>query len=164
MTKLIIVSIFLLITFSLSAQTKPSEITGISAKLFYNENSEMKEKNVAGTFSDNIIDNSSFALWNVIIGAGSADGYTNQMIVIVTVHSVDMPSAEQTLKLTVESNEKTLSTVSKKFYCVQSKTDYKILFLLDDTGCDELKLTADLIVKGKKVSKMERDIEFHCGE
>jgi len=160
--------IFVLFLVSLAsagfAQTKKSEIRNISAKLFYNGNNELREKNVAGNFSENIIDNPDFTLWNIIIGAGSAEGYSNQTIVIVTVYSEGLSNQEQTLKLTATANRKVISKESRKFDCIGDNVEYKMLFLLNDTGCDEIILDAELINSGKIVSSMSKTINFGCGE
>lgn len=72
----IIIIILTLITFATQTQAQ-AKITAIQAKLFYNEKKSDNEKDVSGSFSPNIL-NGDFALWNVIIGAGDAEGYTNQ--------------------------------------------------------------------------------------
>jgi hypothetical protein len=164
MKKLIFLLPVLLITVSLFAQSKSSEITGITAKLFYNENSDVREKNVSGTFSENIIDNNDFALWNVIIGAGSAEGYTNQTIVIVTVKSSGFSNIEQTLIFTAKSKDRAILSEKRTFNCINENAEYKILFLLNDTGCEEISIKADLINDGKTVSTMKKEINFECGE
>ena len=146
------------------SQTSQSNITNISAQLFYNQNKENNEKDVAGKFSVNLIDNTEFSLWNTIIGAGSAEGYSNQTIVIVSVNSKGLSNIEQTLKLTVSSGGKVLLKESKKFDCIGDIADFKILFLLNDTGCDELLLKAELMNKSKTLSTLSKTINFRCGE
>lgn len=165
--KTLIIILALLLTCAGSftfAQTSQSNITNISAQLFYNQNKENFEKDVAGKFSVNLIENSDFSLWNTIIGEGSAEGYSNQTIVIVSVYSKGLTNIEQTLKLTVSSGGKILLKESKKFDCIGDDADYKILFLLNDTGCDELLLNADLINESKVVSTLSKTIDFKCGE
>ena len=149
---------------NLNAQTKSSEITGLSAKLFYNQNKETSSMNVSGTFSDNVIDNENYVLWNAIIGGGSAEGYSHQTIVIVTVKSIGLSNVEQKIKLTAKADGKNILSETKDFSCIGDKAEHKILFLLNDTGCDELALKVELINGGKTVSAMSRDIKFQCGE
>ncbi|HEY1405769.1 MAG TPA: hypothetical protein VF857_04090, partial [Spirochaetota bacterium] len=49
-------------------------IKAVKGFLYYNESKSGQKS--AGTLSENIIDNSNFQLWNVIIGEGSAKGYS----------------------------------------------------------------------------------------
>jgi hypothetical protein len=91
---------FLLFThFFAAAQSK---ISAIHAKLFYNETraDATTDTAVGGTFSENIIGNDDFVLWNTIIGEGSAKGYSNQTVVIVSVTSKDAVNKSQILRFT----------------------------------------------------------------
>lgn len=40
----------------------------------------------------------------------------------------------------------------------------KTLFLLNDTGCEEITLKAEILQVGKIISKMVKKISFACGE
>lgn len=150
---------FVIISSSLFSQAK---IVGIEAKLFYNENNS-NEENVIGKFSDNIID-SDFALWNVIIGEGSAEGYSNQTIVLVEVSSKVGNTKNQQVKLTATKGKSIILQQTKTFSPVNDNTKIKILFLLDDTGCDAISLKADIIENKKIVSTFSKKIDFDCGE
>jgi hypothetical protein len=145
-------------------QAQTSSIIGIEAKMFYNEDKSSETKNTAGTFSENIIENPGVTLWNVIIGEGSSAGYTDQTIVLVNVRNTGLSNTEQTLRLTVTMGTKVLSTTNRNFSCIDDPADYKVLFLLNDVGCDVLDLKAELIRGGKIVSVMSKKIEFYCGE
>ena len=151
-----------LFNYALLGQTK---ISAIQAKLFYNEKkSDTERKDVSGTFSDNIIDNSEVALWNTIIGEGSAEGYSNQTIVIIEVTSNGQSNKNQILRFSASAGKKILLQQQKTFSCIGDKTKYKILFLLGDTGCDKISLKAEIIKSGKSISTMNKTINFECGE
>ena len=52
----------------------------------------------------------------------------------------------------------------KTFSCIEDKTKYKLLFLLNDTGCDSITINAEIQKKGKKISGMSKTTDFKCGE
>ena len=148
------------------SQNGKSTISGIEARLFYNQSPNARGADVAGTFSDNIIDNpnATSALYNVIIGEGFACGYTGQTAVTVIVKSTEMSNIAQSIRLLVTSSGKMLSEQTVNFSCIGSPAESKILFVLNDTGCQELTLKAELIVSEKAVSTLKKTIPFSCGE
>jgi hypothetical protein len=158
--------LFLLFQLCGFSQNGKSAISGIEARLFYNQSPNARGTDVAGTFSDNIIDNANAtaALWNVIIGEGFACGYTSQTAVIVVVKSTDMSNMAQSLRLLVTNSGKMVSDQTVNFSCIGSPAESKILFVLNDTGCQELTLKAEVIVSGKTVSALKKVIPFACGE
>lgn len=152
------------ITNSLFSLTK---VSNIQAKLFYNENKfegEIEKKDVLGTFSGNIIDNPEFSLWNTAIGEGSAKGYSNQTIVIVEIISKGMSIKNQILKFTATTEKKILLQQQKIFNCIEDKTKYDLLFLLDNTYCEKITIKAELLKGTKIVSTLSKIIDFQCGE
>ena len=154
-----IVFFITLFNYTSFGQTK---ISAIQAKLFYNEKESGKD--VSGTFSDNIIDNSEVTLWNSVIGEGSAEGPSKQTIVIVEVTSNGQSNKNQILKFSATAGKKVLLQQQKTFSCIGDKTKYKLLFLLEETGCDTISLKAEIIKNGKSVSTMNKTINFECGE
>ena len=140
-----------------------AKVTAIRAKLFYNENKEFATKDVSGSFSPNIIDNGEFALWNTIIGEGSAEGASNQTIVIVEISAKGMSNKSQIIKLTTTIDKKTQSQ-QQTFSCIDCTKPYKVLFILNNTGCDPIKLKAELLNNNKVVSTLTKNIDFQCGE
>lgn len=154
---------FLLNQFCVTAQSK---ITAIEAKLFYNENREQAnlDTSVCGQFSQNIINNEDFILWNAVIGEGSSEAYTSQTIVIVSVASKSMSGKNQILKFTATAGKETLLQQQKTFSSTGNNSTCKILFLLDNTGCEKITIKTELLNQGKTVSTMSRNINFHCGE
>lgn len=152
--------IFLCLTFLGNAQSK---ITGIEAKLFYNQNKDYNGEAITGTFSENIL-NGDFALWNTIIGEGSAKGVSTQTIVIAEVTSVGLSNKRQYLKFTASSGKKILQQQQLSFDCIGDNVKYKLLFLLNGTGCGKLNIKCDLVSAGKVVSSKNKTIDFECGE
>ncbi|HLX91819.1 MAG TPA: hypothetical protein VKR32_09060 [Puia sp.] len=153
-----------LIIFAQSESLGQSTITNIEAKLFYNENKTGSEsENVSGTFSPNI-DNGEFSLWNTIIGGGSAEGYSNQTIVIVEVTSKGESNQKQTMQFSAISRKKIVLREERTFSCIGNTAKYKLLFLLNNTGCDEIKIKANLVKDGKILSSKNKIIRFRCGE
>ena len=61
------------------------KISSIEAHLFCNLDNDFSDKKVAGTISENVLDNPEFSLWNTIIGEGSAEGSSNQTLIIVNI-------------------------------------------------------------------------------
>jgi len=168
MKKQILIFLLLIIISNSYAQTK---ITAIEAKLFYNEQKQridnVPEKDtISGTFSENVIDNPNFELWNTIIGEGSAAAYSTQAIVIVTVSQTNSGQKKHTLRLTAIANKKVIlkqeSEVSILNPLLMSAS--KMIFLLNDTGCQEISLKAEIVESGKMISKMIKKIGFACGE
>jgi len=142
-----------------------TKISAIQAKLFYNEKKDKQtNSDVSGNFSENIIDNSEITLWNTIIGEGSAEGYSDQTIVIVEVTSIGQSNKDQILKLSASAGKKILLQQQRTFSCIGENTKYKLLFLLNDTGCDKITLKAEILKNGKNVSTMNKTINFECGE
>jgi hypothetical protein len=160
----IILAILLISTVSINSIVGQTKILSIEAKLFYNQNKDLTVvSDAAGNVSENIID-SKFALWNTIIGEGDAIGCSNQTMVVVTVQSNGLSNKDQIVKLTATSGKKTILQQQKTFSVIGDEVPYKILFLLDDTGCEIIRLKASVLKKGMVVSKMEKSINFHCGE
>jgi hypothetical protein len=144
-----------------------SRISGISARLFYNQKSDQDRSRVdtvSGTFSKKDVSTGEFALWNTIIGEGDAQGPSNQTIVIVAVKSIKYANKPQTLRFTVGQGKKIIQRESREFDVIGDDVNYKLLFLLNDTGCGKLTVRADLLIKGKIVSTLSKTIDFECGE
>lgn len=159
MKSFLIITVITLLSFVAKTQTK---ISGIEAKLFYNQNNDDGE-DVKGTFSENIL-NGEFSLWNTIIGEGSAKGISTQTVVIVEVTSVGLSNKRQLLKFTALYGKKIIQQQQLLFDCVGNNVKYKLLFLLDNTGCGKINIKCDLINSGKVVSTKNKVIDFQCGE
>ena len=167
--KTLITALLLIVFFAhFKIASAQSKITGIQARLFYNQKSDMNTSptdNVSGTFSkSDIINDKSVALWNTIIGEGSAEGPSTQTVVIVTIRSLNYSNKLQKLKFTVLAGTKVISQETRQFDVIGKTVDYKLLFLLNDTGCGKLTIRSELFNSGKVVSVMTKSIDFECGE
>ncbi len=166
--KTIMLLFFAVLMISFSNVNGQSKITSIQAKLFYNQKSDMDTSpgdKVSGTFSkQDIINDKGFALWNTITGAGDAEGPSNQTIIIVAIKSLNLSNKNQILRLTVSMDKKVIQSETRAFSAIGNKVDYKLLFLVNNTGCGKLTLKADLINSVKTISTMTRFIDFECGE
>ena len=152
--------LFVCFFFLFNAQSK---IIGIKAKLFYNEN-KTNGNNTVGTFSENLIGNKDFTLWNTIIGEGSSEGYSNQTLVTVEISSNFKSNKKQQIKLIATSGKKVILQQIKSISVVNNPALYNMIFVLDGTGCEEINLKAELLYNGKVISTMNKKILFDCGE
>ena len=154
-----------------NAQAKPYSIKTIKAFLYYNEEGHDKPS-VRGTLSENLIDNKEFALWNTIIGEGSAKAASNQTFVVVELTGNPKDLVERQVVLTVTAEGKQIFKQTQSFSIADEGKNYSAAFLLYNTGCQPLKLKAEIVHQttrsGKKQSVTEsslvKSIPFACGE
>jgi hypothetical protein len=141
----------------LSAQSKlaPYYISKINAYLVYNQ---------SGKMSENLIDNESFFLWNTVIGEGSAAEPSAQTLVIVEISGNPKEYTQRDIKLTVMNGNEVFFKQSFDFVILDENSKYYAAFLLYNTGCSELKLTAEILNKTLVESKLIKTIPFQCGE
>lgn len=158
--------LFLFLFFTQYFASAQSKVTAIQAKLFYNETRDYAttDTGIGGTFSENIIGNDDFILWNTIIGEGSAKGYSNQTVVIVSVTSKDAVNKSQVLRFTATAGKRVMQQQQQTFSCLGKNTTYQLLFLLNNTGCEMIRVKAELLKNGKPISTLGKTIEFRCGE
>lgn len=169
---IIVLAISGFFTIKVQAQQVPYKIDSVQAFLFYNSNKSASDTNVAGRLSGNIIDLKGGALWNTPIGAGYADGVSNQVLVVVKIRGNPEKAPERIIRLTASFRHKPFFQQSQQFSIFDNASGYYAAFLLYNTGCSEIKLKAEIIhsyVKsGKKIQKteslQEKDMLFHCGE
>ena len=155
-----------------AAQNGPYKIDSIQAFLFYNSNKSGSDSSVAGHFSENIIDREGVALWNTPIGGGYAEGISDQLLVVVKISGNPERAPERILKLTAGSKHQSFFQQSLPFSIMNNASGYYAAFLFYNSGCDEIKLKAEIIHSytsgGKKIIKTEselvKELLFHCGE
>jgi len=139
------------------AATPPYKVTAIQAKLFYHDK---------GTFSRNVLAKPDFAFWNVIIGAGDAEGYSDSTLVLVEVSgksSADEAPPARKLELTAVAKGKVLFKRAIAVGLFSDDHKFYAAFWLYDTGCEPLKLRAR-IVGQTQPSSLSKTIPFECGE
>lgn len=144
-------------------QSAPYNIESIKAFLYYNQNSSQNSKKVVGTFSQNLIDNETFAFWNPIIAEGDAEGCSNQIMVVVEISGNPKEYVQREIQLKATVGNKTKFERKNTFAIIDKAGRYCIAYMLYDVLCEPLKITATIIGKGIE-SKIEKIIPFECGE
>ena len=169
--KLFAVLLFQLFFSAAYAQKKPYHISAIKAYLYYNTEGRQDVK-IRGTLSENLIDNKDFALWNTIIGEGSAKAASNQTFVVIELAGNPVEYVERRVVLTVTADGKQIFKQAQSFAILNEAKMYSAAFLLYDTGCVPLKLKAE-VVEEKTINKKKqlfvegslvKTIPFACGE
>ena len=140
---------------SIFAQAKtPPKITAIRAQLFYNGK---------GTFSDNILAQKDIALWNTIIGEGSAGDASTSTLVTVEVSGRNLPVGKTKMQITITGNKGRI--IQRRIVAVDIYDEYTKFFApiwLYDTGCEPIKISARLL--GGSSAPVTKTIPFKCGE
>lgn len=133
------IQIFLLLLFSNAySQNYKCTIGDIKGYLFYNSNRDYSDKKVAGTFSENIIDNSNMDLWNTNIGEGSAEGSSNQTLIVVEINNNMSEYHERFLKIVCKSEGKIILDQRIEFAAYSDDGKYYHSVILNDTGCHDI--------------------------
>jgi len=134
----------------------PFKITAIKAKLFF-ENT--------GTFSEDILTQPDLALWNTIIGEGSAGSPSNSTLVLVEVSGQYNPNEAAPNRKVEFTATATKKIALKRLDDIRIGKDgkYYAAFWLYDTGCESVKLSARIVGQSQP-SAMTKTIPFKCGE
>lgn len=158
--RLIFPKVFLFLLFSpavyaQAAKTQP-KITAIRAQLFYE---------TTGKFSPDILAAKDFALWNTIIGEGSAEAPSSSTFVTVEISGKNVPVGTLKIEITATGNKNKI--IQKKLIDVElydARTKFFAPLWLYDTGCEKIKISARLIGKGALSTIATKTIPFECGE
>jgi hypothetical protein len=134
----------------------PFKITAIKAKLFFEG---------TGTFSEDILTQPDLALWNTIIGEGSAGSPSSSTLVLVEVSGQYNPNEaapNRKVEFTATGPKK---IALKRLDDIHIGKDgkYYAAFWLYDTGCEPIKLSARIVGQSQP-SAMTKTIPFKCGE
>lgn len=139
------------------AQTRepPYRITGVRAQLFYSDR---------GTFSGNILADTSKSLWNTVIGEGDSGGpSTSTLIVVEVTGTPGSYEPERSVELTATAEGKVLLRATQPAAILTQRGKMYAGFWLPDTGCRRVRLAARM--RGQtRASEMKREIPFQCGE
>lgn len=134
----------------------PYTINSVKAFLHYTHD---------GTFSENIIDNHDFTLWNVIIGEGSAKGPSDSTRVDVEIlgdhNGQDMFRMVQLIATNEEGS--TILNRANDIYIAQNGR-FVTSFWLYNTGTEKVYLTARILGQGSNYAEVKKSIEFAFGE
>lgn len=158
--------ITVLCSISCIGQNKIYHIDKIRIHLFYNLNNDSNKNKVAGTISDNILDNKDFILWNTIIGEGSAEGSSDQIFVVAEISGKNSTNEKRILKITCSSEKKILLRQEQEFSIFSVDNHYCYAFLVNNACCGKLKVKLEIINPTSKIieDQMEKSIDFECGE
>ncbi|MFS8084702.1 MAG: hypothetical protein ACMG6H_03665 [Acidobacteriota bacterium] len=132
------------------------KITAIRAKLFYD---------AKGTFSEDILTQKDLALFNTIIGEGSAGGASTSTFVIVEISGRNLPVGATKVQITATGNKNRL--IQRKVMAVDiydERTRFFAPLWLYDTGCEPINISAHLIGTGAPATVVTKRIPFLCGE
>jgi len=154
----IIVGLIIALVFApcLSASQKAQTKVTIRAQLFYD---------ATGTFSDDILTRKDLALWNTIIGEGSAGGPSTSTFVTVEISGRHLAVGATKVEITASGTKKGI--IQKRVLAVDiydERTKFFAPMWLHDTGCDPIKISARLIGAGAPATVVTRRIPFECGE
>lgn len=143
-----------------AAQTN-HRISDVRAFLIYEEN---------GAASRNIL-NGDFVLWNAVIGEGDAENHSSATLVhIILTTDGKPPKVATALSFSAVSAGGEGGNYAKKLdYVFPASGNGKLFipFILHDTGCREITLTAKLIDRAKPATvyqTVRKIIPFNCGE
>ena len=138
-------------------QTKVApKIVAIRAQLFHD---------ATGTFSQDILSQKDLALWNTIIGEGSAGAASTSTFVTVEISGRNLAVGATKVEITATGNKSRL--IQKRLIAVDiydERTKFVAPFWLYDTGCEPIKITARLIGAGAPRTAVTKTIPFACGE
>lgn len=146
----------------ISAQNKTSpKISEVRAHLIYEKNGELSRDIFKG----------EFILWNAIIGEGDAEWHTSSTLVYVVVETDGKEiKTDPVMQFSATSEDgKRVKYQKTSAYNFPTTGASKVFvpFLLHDTGCQKIKLTAKLVEKNaptKIYQTVAKEIPFACGE
>ena len=139
------------------AQTNVApKITAIRAQLFYD---------ATGTLSEDILSQKDLALWNTIIGGGSAGAASTSTFVTVEISGRNLPVGATKVEVTARGDKNRLiqtRVIDVDIY--DERTKFFAPFWLYDTGCEPIKVSARLMGVGAPRTVFTKTIPFACGE
>ena len=132
------------------------KIVAIHAQLFHESTS---------TFSEDLLGANPPTLWNTIVGEGESGGPSNFTFVTVEVLGKNVPQGKVRVEVIARGEKhkvrgKNVSEVS----IYDSKTKFFAPLWLNETGCEELEISARLLGKGVAKTVVKKVIPFKCGE
>jgi hypothetical protein len=132
-------------------------ITDLRAFLYYHEK---------GEFSRQDLLSGQMALWNVIIGEGDAEGHSGALLVLVTVSPPvhgDLRAPSLSLSVKYANRTTTNQEITLRPFRSLAKP-VQVPFLVYNTGCEHLEITARLKVGKQVLGSASRTAPFKCGE
>ena len=141
--------------FAQGARVAP-KIAAIRAQLFYEP---------TGKFSPDILAAKDFALWNTIIGEGSAEAPSTSTFVTVEITGRNLEVGSLKVEITATGEKgKRIQQRLIEVEIYDQRTKFFAPLWLYDTGCTPIKISARLIGKGAPATVVTKTIPFECGE
>jgi len=158
--KFIFPAVFLVLLSSFGAFAQGAKvaprISAVRAQLFYDS---------TGKFSPDVLASKDFALFNTIIGEGSAEAASTSTFVTVEISGKNLSVGSFKVEITATGDKNRV--IQKKVIPVEiydARTKFFAPVWLYDTGCEKIKISARLIGKGVPASAVTKTIGFVCGE
>lgn len=134
----------------------PYGIAAIRAFMFLEE---------SGTIDPRDMTDGKVTLWNTIIGEGDAKGPSSTTVIQVELAGPTFANTSGSLELVVTADGKKLLKQKVGVDTLFSEGAKLVVpFLVYNTGCDELAITATYTTPGKKKVKKTATVPFSCGE
>lgn len=130
-------------------------ISGLRAQLFYSDR---------GTFSRDVLADTTIALWNTVIGEGQAGGPSQSTLVVVEVAG-EPESYEpgRSVELTMTMGTRAPVRRRQELSSMNARGRTYLGFFIYDTGCEEIRLSARVLGQPQPSTRRAR-IPFECGE
>lgn len=132
------------------------KITAIRAQLFYD---------ATGRLSEDILSQKDLALWNTIIGEGSAGAASTSTFVTIEISGRNLAVGATKVEIIATGDKNRL--IQKRVIGVDiydERTKFFAPFWLYDTGCEPIKISARLMGIGAPRTVVTKTIPFACGE
>jgi hypothetical protein len=128
------------------------KIAAIHAQLFHES---------TGQFSDDLLKDDAPGLWNTIIGENAS----NFTFVTVEVRGKNVPQGKVRVEIVARNEKRAVRGKSVSEVSIyDQKTKFFAPLWLNETGCEELEISARLIGKGVASTTVKKTIPFKCGE
>lgn len=130
-------------------------VSGMRALLFYSDR---------GTFSEDVLADTTKALWNTVIGEGDAGGPSESTLVVVEV-SGEPGSYEpdRSVELRATAGDRVLLRHAAPVAGLSTEGRMYAGFWLYGTGCEPVRLSARMVGQAAP-AELRREIPFQCGE
>ena len=123
-------------------QTKVApKITAVRAQLFYD---------ATGTLSEDMLSRKDLALWNTIIGEGSAGSASTSTLVTVEISGRNLPVGATKVEVKAHGDKEPVSIQTRVIPVdiYDERTKFFAPFWLYDTGCEPIRFSARLMGVG----------------
>jgi hypothetical protein len=141
-----------------SSQATPDRWLNLEAQLYYSDR---------GTFSRDILQDSTIRLWNAHIGEGTLEGPTTQTLVTVVVRRDTLLYQRGRVHFRATVGSTVIDDRTVRVGIEGADRRSRVVFLLHGTACDPVELRARLLRGGVRgdslVEERRARIPFRCG-